>query len=60
MNFTSDDTIAKLVAVAEIVALDECGAKQHGQPECRDESDNEDNWCLVCLARQALEECPDE
>jgi hypothetical protein len=51
---TDESTVRKLVEVVEIVAGDDCEGKLHGRQPCPLESDDQDDWCLPCVAKQAL------
>jgi hypothetical protein len=53
---TDERTIRKLARVAEIVATQECKAVEHGQQPCPLQYDDREEWCLVCLAKDAVAE----
>ena len=57
---TSSDVIARLVRVTELVALQDCEGIQHGQPPCPKQYDDDEDWCIVCLAKQAYKDYCDE
>jgi hypothetical protein len=54
----SNDTLAQLLEIVETVAIGSC---KMADSDCRTEwPDSPDDWCLVCLARQAKEDYYDE
>lgn len=53
---TADSAVKKLVDIAEVLATQECEAVQEGEQPCPVTSDKEDEWCLPCLAKKALEQ----
>lgn len=53
---TDERTIRQLAEVAEAVATQECEAVAAGQEPCPLQSDNREEWCLPCVAKQALSE----
>lgn len=53
---TTDDAVKKLVKIAEAVALEECEAKQHGQEPCPVQHDDQNEWCLPCQAKKAVQD----
>jgi hypothetical protein len=52
----NDSTIKKLVEVAETLSIGPCRAEEHGQQPCPIQHDNRDDWCLRCLAAEAVAE----
>lgn len=56
MSTTTDATIADLVRIAESVALEQCEAVECRQEPCPLQSDDQEQWCLPCLAHKALSE----
>ena len=59
-TYIKPETLKLLLEIAEITALGPCGlaaANNDPQVECRKEwPDSIEDWCLSCMARQALEE----
>lgn len=53
---TSDPAVKNLIRIAEAVALEECEAKRHGQEPCPVQYDDQEQWCLSCQARNAVEQ----
>jgi hypothetical protein len=49
-------TLTKLTKVVEVVATEPCEAVQHGQEPCPLQYDDREEWCLSCLARDAMAE----
>ena len=45
--------IRALAQIAETVALEKCEAVQHGQQPCPLQYDDQEHWCLSCLAKKA-------
>lgn len=46
--------IEKLAKVAEALAAEQCEAVTAGQEPCPIQHDRRDDWCLRCLAAEAL------
>ena len=51
--------MAKLARIAEAIAVKECEAVEHGQEPCPVQYDDQEEWCLVCLAKKAVQEYHD-
>ena len=54
MTLTAESTVAKLALIAEAVALEACEAVQHGQEPCPLQYDDQEHWCLSCLAKKVV------
>jgi hypothetical protein len=51
-----ESTVRKLVHVVALVATEPCEAEAAEQEPCPLHFDDQEHWCLSCLARKALSE----
>ncbi len=56
MTTTDEKTFRKLARVAEVVATQQCEAVAAGQQPCPLQYDDQEHWCLSCLAKRALQD----
>jgi hypothetical protein len=54
MTTTAESTIRELAEVVESVATQECEAAAAGQEPCPLQYDARTEWCLSCLAKDAM------
>lgn len=56
MKTVPENVIRRLVDVTEVLAMDECEATKHGQEPCPLQYDDDEEWCLICLAKKAYQQ----
>jgi len=52
MTQTDEKTIRRLAEVVETVATEQCEAVAVGQEPCPLQYDDQEHWCLSCLAKK--------
>ena len=56
MTTTDEKAVRKLAEVVETVATEPCEAVAAGQEPCPLQYDDQENWCLSCLAKRAWQD----